>query len=81
MESGAWTDDDLKTLRLYAEQGRSIYRIAAALNRTVAGVRSTAQRNGISIRGGQQASRAFRATSVGEVRDSEPKSPAEAGLS
>lgn len=70
MKSGAWTDDDLKTLRLYAEQGRSIYRIAAALNRTVAGVRSTAQRHGISIRSGQQASRAFRQANSAEGQPS-----------
>jgi hypothetical protein len=67
MKSGAWTDDDLKTLRLYAEQGRSVYRIAAALNRTVAGVRSTAQRRGIAIHGGRNASNAFKASTL-EVR-------------
>jgi hypothetical protein len=70
MKSGAWTEDDLKTLRLYAEQGRSVYRIAAALNRTVAGVRSTAQRHSISIGSGQRASRAFRAANAAEGRPS-----------
>jgi len=66
MKNGPWTEDDLKTLRLYAEQGRSVYRIAAALNRTVAAVRSTAQRHSISI-GGRQASRALRAASAAEA--------------
>jgi hypothetical protein len=67
MKNGGWSDDDLKTLRLYAEEGRSVYRIAAALNRTVAAIRSTAQRYGISIRSGQEASRAFRAASIIEA--------------
>lgn len=61
MKNGSWTEDDLRTLRLYAEQGRSIYRIAAALNRTASGVRSMAQRHGIPIRSGQEVSRAFKA--------------------
>lgn len=64
MKNGSWTEDDLRTLRLYAEQGRSIYRIAAALNRTVPGVRSMAQRHGISIRSGQEVSRAFKAANA-----------------
>lgn len=72
MKSGGWTEDDLKTLRLYAEQGRSVYRIAAALNRTVAGVRSTAQRHRISIRAGQQINRALK---VGSAQTSASVAP------
>lgn len=64
MKKGSWTEDDLRTLRLYAAQGRSVYRIAAALNRTASGVRSMAQRHGISIRRGQEVSRAFKAANA-----------------
>ncbi len=64
MKSGTWTADDLKTLRLYAQQGRSVYRIAAALNQTVNGVRSAAQRHRISIQSGHDASRAFEAANA-----------------
>jgi len=60
VKNGSWTEDDLRTLRLYAEQGRSVYRIAAALNRTASGVRSMAHRHDIPIRSGQEASRAFK---------------------
>jgi hypothetical protein len=49
MKSKGWSRDDLETLRLYVEQGRSVYRIAAALGRTVSGVRSMANRIGLSI--------------------------------
>jgi len=66
VKSGAWTEDDLRTLRIYAEQGRSVYRIAAALNRTVSGVRSTAQRKSISIRSGQEINRALKADAGGQ---------------
>jgi len=71
VKSGSWTEDDLKTLRLYAEQGRSVYRIAAALNRTAAGVRSTAQRQGISIRSCQEINRAIKVGS-GAAAQSNP---------
>jgi len=47
LNSKVWSDHDLKKLRDYAEDGASPYRTAAALNRTVAGVRSMAQRHGI----------------------------------
>jgi len=50
MKSGPWSEDDLDTLRLYAGQGRSVYRIAAALSRSVSGVRAAAYRHGITIR-------------------------------
>lgn len=73
MKNGSWSDDDLRTLRLYAEQGRSIYRIAAALNRTASGVRSMAQRHGISIRSGQEASRALKAANVEASNSSPPR--------
>jgi hypothetical protein len=45
--SKAWTEHDLKKLKDYADAGASHYRTAAALNRTVSGVRSMAQRHGI----------------------------------
>jgi len=45
--SKTWSDDELKKLRDYADAGASHYRTAAALNRTVSGVRSMAQRHGI----------------------------------
>lgn len=41
---------DIDKLRAYAEERRSIYRIAAALNRSVAAVRSAAFREGIRIK-------------------------------
>lgn len=66
MKSGNWTEDDLRTLRIYAEQGRSVYRIAAALNRTVSGVRSISRRKGISIRSGQEINRALKADGGGQ---------------
>jgi len=47
LNSKVWSEHDLKKLRDYAEDGASPYRTAAALNRTVAGVRSMAQRHGI----------------------------------
>jgi len=47
LNSKVWSETDLKKLRDYAEDGASPYRTAAALNRTVAGVRSMAQRHGI----------------------------------
>jgi len=50
MKSGPWSKDDLDTLRLYAGQGRSVYRIAAALSRSVSGGRAIANRLGITIR-------------------------------
>jgi len=46
----SWTDEDVAKLRAYADDGRSVYRIAAAFNRSVSAVRSVAQRNGISIK-------------------------------
>ena len=49
MKKNSWSEDDLRTLRLYATEGRSIYRIAAALGRTVASVRTMANRLGLSI--------------------------------
>lgn len=45
--SKTWSEYDLKKLRDYADAGASHYRTAAALNRTVSGVRSMAQRHGI----------------------------------
>jgi len=45
--SKTWSEHDLKKLRDYADAGASHYRTAAALNRTVSGVRSMAQRHGI----------------------------------
>jgi hypothetical protein len=45
--SKTWSDDELKKLKDYADAGASHYRTAAALNRTVSGVRSMAQRHGI----------------------------------
>jgi hypothetical protein len=50
MKNNGWSEGDLQTLRLYAEEGRSVYRIAAALGRTVSGVRSMANRIGVKIR-------------------------------
>lgn len=73
MKNGSWTEDDLRTLRLYAEQGRSVYRIAAALNRTASGVRSMAQRHGISIRSGQEASRALKVASAEANNSATPR--------
>ena len=52
MKKNSWTDDDICKMRDYAERGRSAYRIAAALNRTVPAVRSQAQRSGIIIQSG-----------------------------
>jgi hypothetical protein len=49
MKKNSWSEDDLRTLRLYAREGRSVYRIAAALDRTVPSVRSMANRLGLSI--------------------------------
>jgi len=45
--SKTWSEDELKKLKDYADAGASHYRTAAALNRTVSGVRSMAQRHGI----------------------------------
>lgn len=45
--SKTWSEHDLKKLKDYADAGASHYRTAAALNRTVSGVRSMAQRHGI----------------------------------
>lgn len=73
MKTGSWTEDDLRILRLYAQQGRSVYRIAAALGRTVSGVRSMAQRHGISIRSGQEMSRAFKAANAEVSTSSSPR--------
>lgn len=58
----AWTDEDLAKLRSYADEGRSVYRIAAAFNRSVAAIRSIAQRNGIRI------SAAKRVSGTNEIR-------------
>jgi len=52
MKKNSWTDDDICKMRDYAERGRSAYRIAAALCRTVSAVRSQAQRSGIIIQSG-----------------------------
>jgi hypothetical protein len=49
----SWTDDDFRRLRQYAERGHSAFRIAAALKRSVAGVRTMAQRIGITILSGR----------------------------
>ncbi len=49
MKKNSWSKDELQTLRLYAAEGRSIYRISAALDRTVATVRTMANRLGLSI--------------------------------
>jgi len=45
----SWTEDDLRLLQDYIDRGYSVYRIAAALNRSVAGVRTMAQRIGVRI--------------------------------
>jgi len=45
--SKVWSEYELKKLKDYADAGASHYRTAAALNRTVSGVRSMAQRHGI----------------------------------
>jgi len=49
MRSNSWTETELQKLRAYADGGCSAYRIAAALNRSVAGVRTMAARRGIAI--------------------------------
>ncbi len=48
-QSNNWTEIELRKLRAYANGGCSVYHIAAALNRSVANVRSMATRRGIAI--------------------------------
>ena len=49
LQSNNWTEIELRKLRTFAEAGCSAYRIAAALDRTVADVRTIAARQGIVI--------------------------------
>jgi len=53
MKKNSWTDADIAKLREYATNGRSAYRIAAALGRSVAGIRTMAQRQHVVIKSGQ----------------------------
>lgn len=55
MKKNNWSADDLRTLRLYVREGRSVYRIAAALDRTVPSVRSMANRLGLTIQSNRTA--------------------------
>lgn len=49
----SWTEDDFGLLRKYADKGHSAFRIAAALRRSVASVRTMAQRQGVIISSGK----------------------------
>ncbi len=49
----SWSDNDLRLLREYAAKGHSAFRIAAALKRTVASVRTMAQRAGVTVLSGK----------------------------
>jgi len=60
--SKTWSEHDLKKLKDYADAGASHYRTAAALNRTVSGVRSMAQRHGIRFVSPRAARHAARET-------------------
>jgi hypothetical protein len=60
--SKVWSEHELKKLRDYADAGASHYRTAAALNRTVSGVRSMAQRHGIRFVSAKAARHAARMT-------------------
>lgn len=58
MRKNGWTADDVNKLRECAEKGYSVYRIAAAMRRTVNGVRAKAAKEGLSL----QTGKAIRAT-------------------
>lgn len=60
--SKTWSEHDLQKLKNYADSGASHYRTAAALNRTVSGVRSMAQRHGIRFVSPKTARNAVRET-------------------
>jgi hypothetical protein len=49
----SWTENDFQRLRDYAANGYSAYRIAAALKRTVASVRTMSQRLGVTVLSGK----------------------------
>ena len=44
-----WKDDEVQLLRQMAEEGKSVYRMAAVLGRSVAALKRLASRNGIRI--------------------------------
>jgi hypothetical protein len=58
-----WTEADLDKLREYAANEASLYRTAAALRRTVAGIRTMARRQDILFKGQSRRSEADQAAS------------------
>jgi len=54
LKTNSWSEADLERLRTYASEGRSVYRIAAALRRSVAAVRTMAQRVDVQISNNKQ---------------------------
>lgn len=59
--SRSWTESDLVRLRELAEQGASITRAAAALNRKTTAVAKVARQRGIALAGTRQMKAAIRA--------------------
>jgi hypothetical protein len=70
--SAPWTESDIQKLTEYASSGASPFRTAAALHRTVASVRSMAQRCGILFTTNQQR-RASAGLMVGHQRELRPR--------
>lgn len=59
--SRSWTESDLIRLRELSEQGASIARAAAALNRKTTAVTKVARQHGITLAGTRQMKAAIRA--------------------
>lgn len=61
MTSRSWTDDDIARLRKLSDQGASVTRAAAALNRKTAAVAKVARLHGIRLAGTRELKAAIRA--------------------
>lgn len=57
----SWTDEDIARLRKLSEQGASLMRAAAALNRRTTSVAKVARRHGIALAGTRELKAAIRA--------------------
>ena len=57
----SWTDDDILRLRKLSEQGASLTRAAAALNRRTTSVAKVARQHGIALAGTRELKAAIRA--------------------
>lgn len=57
----SWTDDDILRLRKLSEQGASLTRAAAALNRRTTSVAKVARQHGMALAGTRELKAAIRA--------------------